>query len=74
MHIFAENALVKKHNDNRLKHLPGKITKIPAKDEVPKNSKISDVRKAQNRKVSETGGLASMLELILCYRRRRAVK
>ena len=65
MHIFAENALVKRHNDNRLKHIPGKIIKIPAKDEVPKNSKISDVRKAQNRKVSETGGLASMLELIL---------
>ena len=63
MRIFAENAPVKRHNDNRFKHIPGKLITIPAKDEVPKNSKISDVREAQNRKISETGGLASILEL-----------
>ena len=63
LHIFAENAPVKRHNENRLKHIPGKLITIPAKDEVPKNSKISDVREAQNRKMSETGDLASILEL-----------
>ena len=35
-HIFAENAHVKRHNDRRLKHIPGKIITIPAKDEVPR--------------------------------------
>ena len=58
LHIFAENAPVKRNNDNQLKHIPGELIIIPAKDEVPKNSKISDVREAQNQKMSETGGLA----------------
>ena len=60
---FAENAPVKRHNDNRLKHIPGKLITITAKDEVPKNSKNSDVREAQNRKMSETGSLVSVLKL-----------
>ena len=63
LHIFAENAPIKRHNDNQLKHIPGQLITIPAKDEVPKNSKTSDIREAQNRKQSETGGLASLLEL-----------
>ena len=46
-----------------MKHIPGKLITVPAKDEVPKNSKIFDVREAQNRKISETGGLASILEM-----------
>ena len=46
-----------------MKHIPGKLITIPAKDEVSKNSKISNVTEAQNRKTSETGGLASILEL-----------
>ena len=41
LHILAENALVKRHNDNQLKHIPGRLIKIPAKDEVLKNSKIT---------------------------------
>ena len=63
LHIFAENAPIKRHNDNQLKHIPEQLIIIPAKDEVPKNSKTSDIREAQNRKQSETGGLASLLEL-----------
>ena len=63
LHIFAENAPVKRHNDNQLKHILGQLVTIPAKDEVPKNSKISDIKEAQNRKQSETGGVASLLEL-----------
>ena len=46
-----------------MKHIPGKLIIIPAKDEVPKSSKIYDVREAQNQKMSETGDLASILEL-----------
>ena len=63
LHIFAENAPVKRHNDNQLKHIPGQLVTIPAKDEGLKNSKICDIRKAQNRKQSETGGLTSLPEL-----------
>ena len=49
LRIFAENAPVKRDDDNRLKHIPRKlITTIPAKDKVPKNSKISDVMEVQN--------------------------
>ena len=62
-HIFAEHGSVKRSNHNQLKHIPGKLITIPAKDEVSKNSKISNVTEAQNRKTSETGGLASILEL-----------
>ena len=47
----------------KLKHIPGQLIAIPAKDQIPKNSKISDIREAQNRKKSETGGLALLLEL-----------
>ena len=50
LYIFAENAPVKRHNDNQLKHIPGALITLPAKGEVPKNSKISDIRVAQNRK------------------------
>ena len=49
LHIFAENVPVKRHNENRLKNIPGKLITIPAKDEALKNSKISDVREAQIR-------------------------
>ena len=63
LHIFAENAQVKRHIDNQLRHIPGQLIIIPAKDEVPKNFKISDIREEQNRKQSETRGLASLLEL-----------
>ena len=40
LHIFAENAPVKKHKNNQLKHIPAQLITISAKDEVPKNSKI----------------------------------
>ena len=43
-----------------MKHIPGKLTTIPAKDEIPKNSQISDVREAQNQKMSETVGLINV--------------
>ena len=46
-----------------MKQIPRQLIAIPAKDEVPKNSIISDIREAQNRKQSETGGLKSSLEI-----------
>ena len=63
LHIFAENAPVKRHNDNQLKHIPGQLITIPANDEVPRNSEISDIREAQNGKQSEIACLASLLKL-----------
>ena len=41
---------------------------IPAKDEVPKISKMLEIREAQNRKQSVTGGLASLLESKVNFR------
>ena len=51
------------HIFQKLKHIPGQLIAIPGKDQIPKNSKISDIREVQNRKKSETGGLALLLEL-----------
>ena len=62
-HIFVENAPVKRHNDNNLKHIPGQLITIPAKDEVLKNSKILDITETQNQKQSVSGGLAPLLKL-----------
>ena len=61
-HIFVENAPVKRHNDNKLKHIQGQLITILAKDEVLKNSKISDITEVQNRKQSVSGGLAPLLK------------
>lgn len=53
MPIFGENVPVKGHNDNQLKQMPRKLITIPAKDKVPKNSKISDVRETKSRIVRD---------------------
>ena len=63
LHIFVENAPVTRHNSNQLKQVPGELVKIQAKDQLPKNSDISDAKQAQKRKQSETGGLEYSLEL-----------
>ena len=47
-HTFVENAPVKRNNDNQLRHIPGQLITTLAKDGVPKNSKISNIREAQN--------------------------
>ena len=52
----------------QLNHIPGQLITIPAKDEVPKISKMLEIREAQNRKQSVTGGLASLLELKVNFR------
>ena len=48
LYIFTENAPVGRHNNNQLKHIPTQLITIPAKGEVPKNSKISDIREEQS--------------------------
>ena len=59
-HIFAENAPVKRQNDNYQQQTQRQPFTIPLKNEVPRNTKISE---KQNWRQSETGGLASLLEL-----------
>ena len=63
LHIFSENPPVKIHNNNYLKQFSWRLIAIPAKNAVPKNPKMSDVREAHNRKQLQTAGLASSLEL-----------
>ena len=61
--FFLQKMLQLKDNENRLKYISGKLITIPARDELPKNSKLSYEREEHNRKHSETGSLASILEL-----------
>lgn len=63
LHVFAENAIAKKNNNNLLIQLTRRLISIPSKDEVPKNCNASDMSEVQNRKQSETGGLAILLKL-----------
>ena len=51
-----------------MKHIPGQLITILAKDEVPKSSKISDIREEQDRKQSGADDLASLLELKITAR------
>ena len=46
-----------------LDSLPGGLITIPAKDDIPKNCSMKDVLEAQNRKQSNTGGLAVLLKV-----------
>ena len=65
LHIFAENKPAQRHNDYMLNHLDHSLFKIAAIDEMPQNTSQSDISKALNRKQSETGGLARILNLKL---------
>ena len=66
LHLFAENRPVLQHNQGMLDKLDGMSFLIPAIDEIPKNATDRLVQEAQNRKQSETGGLALNLTLKLC--------
>lgn len=67
MDIFAESTLVKRHNENQLKQIPGRLINIPVKEELPKNRKVSDKRK-RKIKNSPIVGVASLLELKIIAR------
>ena len=63
LHIFAENSPMKVHNEVMLSKLPTTLISIQAEDELPKNCRNSVIIEAKNRRQSETGGLALLLEL-----------
>ena len=46
-----------------LSALPDRLISVPAKDQFPKKCNVSDALKAQNRKQSETEGLAVLLKV-----------
>ena len=65
LHVFAENYPTVKHNRKMLDKLPGKMYVINAIDQIPADCKYPEtlISLAQNKKQSETGGLAKCLEL-----------
>ena len=67
LHIFAENGPVSAHNLMTLNKLPGDLVAIPAMDTIPANSGFTQcqIMAAQNRKQSESRGLARLLKLNL---------
>ena len=67
LHIFAENGHVSTHNLMMLNKLPDDLVAIHAIDTIPANSGFvqSQILAAQNRKQSESGGLARLLTLKL---------
>ena len=54
---------MKFHNEVMLSKLPTTLISIQAEDELPKNCRNSDIIEAKNRRQSETGGLALLLDL-----------
>ena len=65
LHMFAENYLTVKHHRKMLDKLPKKMYIINAIDQIPADCKYPEtlISLAQNKKQSETGGLAKCLEL-----------
>ena len=63
--MFVENYPTVKHNRKILDKLPGKTYIINAIDQIPADCKYPEtlISLAQNKKQSETGGLAKCLEL-----------
>ena len=61
IHLFAENKPVNDHNAIMLARLDRRIYTIEAIDEVPNDIPQFLVNQLQNRKITETGGLASKL-------------
>ena len=70
--FFSQIAPDQRSNSFILENIPNKLFSIPAKDETPKNYSIfdpaktysiSDTAEVQNRKQSQTGGLARLLVL-----------
>ena len=65
VHMFAENKLVKRHNETQLNNLDSHLGCIEAIDEFPKNINVSDsqIDAIKLRKISETRNLESQLNL-----------
>ena len=63
LHIYAENNPANIYNERMLNSLPGRLITIPAKDAIPKICSMKDALEAQNRKQSNTDGLAVLLKV-----------
>ena len=65
LHMYAENYPTVKHNRKILDKLPSKTYTISAIDQIPNDCKYPAtlISLAQNKKQSETGGLAKCLEI-----------
>ena len=61
LHIYTENEPGNRYNECTLKSLPDTEKSILSNNENPKNCSMTDVLQAQNRKQSDTGGLALLL-------------
>ena len=58
VHIFAENSLVKNHNQLKLDELPGNEIELKAIDKLPSNITDSVLNRVYERSQMDTGGLA----------------
>ena len=63
--MFAENYPTVAHNEKILDTLPGELHRVNAIDSIPDDCKypLPCIVSAQNRKQTDTGGLAKCLEL-----------
>ena len=58
VHIFAENSLVKNHNQCKLDELPGAEIELKAIDKLPSNITDAVLNRIYERSQMDTGGLA----------------
>lgn len=64
LHLFAENAPSKLHNDTRLENNENHLFLIAAIDELPKEKIAPNaLQRALNKSQTETGGLARILDI-----------
>ena len=65
IHIFAENAPAHMHNITVLNSIENQLYKIDGKDHILKNISSTKIESLLKRNQSETGGLASTLQIKL---------
>ena len=63
LHLFAENDLVKKHNDALLKVNLNPLYSITCIEDIPREARPSDIESLKHRKQNDTGGLAYCLDI-----------
>lgn len=63
MNISAENVPAQRHYSFMLKNIQNKLFSIAVKDKFPKFCSILDISEVQNWKKSDTGSIATLLEL-----------
>ena len=65
LHIFAENAIAKRHNLEMSYSIEGNIFTIPAKDQFPKSIPRQKIIEVLNHNQSESGGYVEVLDIKL---------